>query len=54
MKVKELIELLKDEDQDAQVYLREPYDDSAEYTLNHVLRRHPQTGPVDWEIVLTP
>ena len=55
MNVKKLIELLKKEDPDAQVYLREPYDDAAEYTLNHVLRRHPeQPGPVDWEVVLTP
>lgn len=54
MKVRELIALLKKEKQDAEVFLREPYDDAQEYNLNNVLRRKADGNPKQWEIVLTP
>lgn len=53
MTVKELIALLDAEHPDAQVLMREPYDDAAEYRLNHVLRRRADC-PENWEVVITP
>jgi hypothetical protein len=58
MTVKELIRRLKDEDQNAEVLMREPYDDATEYVLSNVLRRRVDGAAsgdsAEWEIVVTP
>jgi len=58
MTVKELIRWLKDEDPNAEVLMREPYDEATEYVLSNVLRRRVDGftagDPAEWEIILTP